>query len=215
LILQTIMMEFWLGFESGIIYTLVWIYADQLKCKIGSLVNQLVDYYLEYSIQIKPEEMIIKKHRYQLDKIVSDTRQQVFESAFDLHQNKYLLRLSEWNAQQDSASIKVYFTYQDQQYIVPFELGTQDEIEFPIYSPDDLATCSSSLVTLVDGTEQEQQLLTQYAGPKGNFYADVQPFIKVYPKNIRPESTEPMVLENLLGFRQIFTPDEPIILELL
>lgn len=88
--------------------------------------------------------------------------------------------------------IYVYFKHNLNEYIIPVPYQKDHKTQFPIYEIDDLDTCFKTEYTKVDtnhlSSEQDDYLLDviqMFAGPKGNFYCDLDGYdLRVKPHMI-------------------------------
>jgi len=81
-----------------------------------------------------------------------------------------------FNLSKQCINIYIYFTYDDQEYILPQKLTNDVSIVLPVYNVDDIDTCIKmeyiNISSYIKSQDNISHILSKYAGPKGNFYCD-------------------------------------------
>jgi hypothetical protein len=103
----------------------------------------------------------------------------------------------------DKIVIYVHYIYGQDKYILPIEIDAQKSpVDFPVYSADDMDSCFKSQYTSVsvggrhsDNDDQLMELVCYYAGPKGNFYSDLDHLL-IDPRWIRCNRTNNLILSS-------------------
>ncbi|MEO0236816.1 MAG: hypothetical protein ABIN35_01095 [candidate division WOR-3 bacterium] len=136
---------------------------------------------------------------------------------------------SEYNYQFDHQTvIFIYYVYGDDEYILPFKFRPNGLIKFPLYSTEDLETSIKIEYNKIEtkrfdsSNSQIMSLVRKYAGPKGNFYNDLNYFYEpelIYQFTDHLDSIEatPLLTENdylklytIFDDQLTFVSDQPI-----
>ena len=171
--------------------------ADTLKKKGLICANQALDLYYDRKYKNCDVNDLVENNDYHLSQIICyilekqiainiplekiTEKTSLKNNTIELpHEKLKELTDKETTSEVNEMIIYIYFKYGSDEYIIPIQYKKDHRTHIPIYQSDDLDTCFKTGYIQVNtnhrSSDEDDHLLDvihMFAGPKGNFYCDV------------------------------------------
>jgi hypothetical protein len=171
--------------------TIVYYYAPQIKNSVCRNINWLCDQYLNYKYRNYVPPKIETSSKYKITKLIIhnpnncdlceiiwdqfDVKDLSFGESINLS-CKEIKKITGFECDHETL-IYVYYSYVDANFIIPLKMTDDEKFQIPFYKHDDIDSCLRMEFENIEtkynqNHEQLSRIISQFAGPKGNFYAD-------------------------------------------
>lgn len=142
------------------------------------IISYLWNIYMKYKYyNYKVENLPEKKYILSKVIIISHNRKHTIPLSINLRQSQYTITydlLRSLCCEQNIEYCCLVYEYGDSTYAYPCVVNDQLKVTFPVYDTEDLDTCMTTEWELKEDLMINPKLLTEYSGPKGNFYTDIR-----------------------------------------